>query len=93
MLNLPHVIIALCIQLTVLLVTGDAWGGAAAAIFWYLSRELTQAEYRWIKVFGRGKRANMPWWGMFDPRVWNPKSVNDVFSPTIIVVMVALFLC
>ena len=41
------------------------------ACVWWIGREHTQAEYRWIESYGRGLRANMPWWGGFDPRVWN----------------------
>lgn len=33
-------------------------------------RMLTQAEYRWIELYGHGLRANMPWWAPFDLRVW-----------------------
>lgn len=42
----------------------------AMAALW-AGREIAQAEYRWIAAFGQGKRANMPWWGGFDPRVWS----------------------
>lgn len=45
--------------------------GALAATAWALSREITQAEYRWIERFGEGLRANMPWWGGLDPAVWS----------------------
>ncbi len=44
--------------------------GAIAAMAWFAAREHTQAEYRWIETYGQGLRANMPWWGGFDLRVW-----------------------
>ena len=44
--------------------------GAFAAAAWAIAREITQAEYRWIERFGSGRRANMPWWGGLDPKVW-----------------------
>lgn len=37
---------------------------------YFIGRELAQAEYRWIEHIGQGLRANMPWWGPFDPQVW-----------------------
>lgn len=54
------------IQLLVALIL-RSWGSdAAAASAWVISREITQAEYRWIEQFGGGLRANLPWWGGFD---------------------------
>lgn len=41
------------------------------AISFFVGREHTQAEYRWIETFGRGVRANMPWWATLDIRVWD----------------------
>lgn len=94
--NLPHVIIALALQaigFTIYHWISPVWLTAYGAILWYLSRELTQAEYRWIRAYGAGKRANLPWWGMFDRRVWDVKSACDWLVPTAIVTAVALFLC
>lgn len=50
-----------------------AWLCLAAPMA-FLGREHAQAEYRWIKTFGNGIRANLPWWGAFDPRVWDVHS-------------------
>lgn len=47
----------------------------------FAGREEAQAEYRWIATFGKGLRANMPWWGGFDWRVWNVKSLADWILP------------
>lgn len=55
----------------------------------YIGREITQAEYRWISSFGEGRRANMPWWGGLDLRVWNLKSATDALGP----IFAALALC
>lgn len=60
-----------------------AWLCAA----FYTGREHAQAEYRWIDAYGNGHRDNMPWWGGFDPRVWDRKSLLDWLLP----VCVALF--
>lgn len=67
---IDHIILAILIQLIVRFISGSWAAGAAAATAWFLSREITQAEYRWIEAFGAGLRANMPWWGGLDPRVW-----------------------
>ena len=65
-----HIVLAILIQLIVRIISGSWAAGAAAVCAWFLSREITQAEYRWIEQFGSGLRANMPWWGGFDLRVW-----------------------
>lgn len=57
-------------------------GGVFGCIF-FLAREHTQAEYRWISQFGAGKRAAMPWWGGFDYRVWNAGSLLDWLAPVL----------
>lgn len=68
---LSHIAVALLIQF-VGRVTHKSWSaGAFAAASWAISREITQAEYRWIEAFGGGHRANMPWWGGLDAAVWN----------------------
>lgn len=41
------------------------------ATSFFIGRELTQAEYKWIERYGNGRRANMPWWGALDHRVWD----------------------
>jgi hypothetical protein len=101
--NLEHAVIALLIQLpfglSALLsgAIGLSWMvavgwvvGAAVGATWFIAREVTQAEYRWIDQFGGGQRANLPWWGMFDPRVWTHlDSWLDWVAPTVAVTAVA----
>ena len=80
-----HILLALAIQLLVKLLTRSWAAGAAAASAWFISREITQAEYRWIEQFGGGLRANMPWWGGFDPRVWQHLDPwIDWIAPTLV---------
>jgi len=67
---LEHIVAALVIQAMVGRLTGNWWAGAALGSAYFLGREVAQAEYRWIEEFGQGLRANMPWWGPFDLRVW-----------------------
>lgn len=61
------------------------WGWLCAAFF--VGREHAQAEYRWIDAYGGGQRANMPWWGGFDPKVWNLKSLCDWLLPLCVAVL------
>ncbi len=51
---------------------------------------MAQAEYRVILYFYDGKRVNMPWYGGFERRAWNTKSILDWALPTLAVLMVAL---
>lgn len=58
------------------------WGyGGLVGCIWFIAREQTQAEYRWIALLGEGRRINMPWWGGFDPRVWDLGSILDFMVP------------
>lgn len=70
---LEHTLAALTLQVLVGLWTRNWWAGGALASAYFLGREIAQAEYRWIEVYGQGLRANMPWWGPLDLRVW-PKA-------------------
>jgi hypothetical protein len=67
------------------------WAGAFAGAFFFIGREYAQAEYRVIQKFYDGKRANMPWWGGFDPKAWNLKSMLDWLLPTVSGFMIAWF--
>ncbi len=86
-----HLALALALQLLVVAATRSWWAGAFAAVAWAISRELTQAEYRWIEHHGGGLRANMPWWGGFDPIVWqNADPWLDWLAPTVFAAGIAL---
>jgi hypothetical protein len=88
---IDHILLALLIQLTIRGILRSWSAGAAAAIAWAVSREITQAEYRWIEHYGGGVRANMPWWGGFDGRVWQYADPwLDWIVPSVAVVAVAL---
>lgn len=65
---LAHAAIAVTVQCAIGLVSGLWAAGGAIGCIWFISREHTQAEYRWIAKFGGGNRACMPWWVGFDPR-------------------------
>jgi hypothetical protein len=86
---MSHILPALAIQL--LLSPFSWWAGALLAAGFFLGREHAQAEYRVIQKFYDGKRANMPWYGGFEPRGWDLKSILD-FGLPIIVTTIALII-
>ncbi|WMB09600.1 hypothetical protein QPR60_13400 [Enterobacter hormaechei] len=80
---LLHAALAMIFQ-AVLGVGFNMWGaGGAIGCMWFIAREHTQAEYRWIAQFGAGKRANMLWWGGFSWRAWNLPSLLDWLVPVL----------
>lgn len=78
-----HALSAVAIQFIVGFAFGMWGAGGAIGCMWFIAREHTQAEYRWIAQFGAGKRANMPWWGGFDRRAWNLPSLLDWLVPVL----------
>jgi len=74
-----HILPALAIQL--LLAPFSWWAGVLFASGYYIGREMAQAEYRVIQNFYDGKRVNMPWYGAFERRAWNVKSISDFVLP------------
>lgn len=90
---IAHVALSLVLQALVALACRNWFAGAAAAAAWAISREITQAEYRWIEAYGGGLRANMPWWGGLDPRVWHHLDPwIDWIVPTMVTVAIALII-
>ena len=85
-----HALAAVTVQVIFGLAFGMWVTGGAIGSIWFIAREHTQAEYRWIAQLGSGKRANMPWWGGFDPRAWNLPSLLDWLVP--VVACLALYL-
>ncbi len=94
---LEHVAEALGILVVIYIVTTlmgnpNSLAGALAGAFFFIGREHTQAEYRWIDLFGHGKRINLPWWGGFDPKVWTKlDSWLDWVVPTLVCLGAAWF--
>ena len=80
---LMHAGVAAMMQVAMGCMTGDWAIGGVAGCTWFIAREHTQAEYRWIAEFGAGKRANMPWWGGFDYRAWDAGSILDCMVPVL----------
>lgn len=89
---LEHALVALAIQAAIGLVTRNWWAGAALAAGYFIGREVAQAEYRWIEQFGHGMRANLPWWGVFDLRVWpKPDQWADWLGPVVVTPVAAWY--
>ena len=87
---IDHIIAALAAQAIVGRLTRNWWIGAALSSAYFVGREIAQAEYRWIERFGGGLRANMPWWGPLDIRVWpKPDQWVDWIGPVIATCLVA----
>ena len=89
--TLEHSAYALLFMAIVGLLTGNWFAGACVGSAFFIGREHAQAEYRVIEHFYEGKRANMPWYGGFEIRVWNLKSILD-FGLPIIVTTIALLI-
>ena len=88
---IAHIFLALSIQAGLFAILRSWSAGAAVACAWAISREITQAEYRWIEQFGHGRRVNMPWWGGLDPKVWqNADPWLDWIIPCAVVIAVAM---
>ena len=88
-----HIGLAILLQLLVGRLCRNWFAGAAAAAAWAISREITQAEYRWIEHLGGGLRANMPWWGGLDLKVWQTADPwLDWIVPTAVTFAIALAL-
>ena len=88
--HLHHPVIALVIQATIGLVSGDWWVGAAAGAFYFVGREYAQAEYRNIEANYGGQRKNMPYFGGLEPRAWTRKGLTDFLYPSAAVTVMAL---
>ena len=78
---LHHALISVAAQVAFGFWLGDWITGAALACTWFVAREHTQAEYRWITKFGGGKRASLTAMGWSDKRIWNIGSVLDFAAP------------
>jgi hypothetical protein len=87
-----HALVALALQAAIGLTTGMWWVGAVLAVGLFAGREHAQAEYRWIERYGLGLRANMPWHGGFQPRVWHVKAMFDLIAPIAATTTLALLI-
>lgn len=89
-----HVLIAVAIQLCTAAFVAAVFGldfeggmlvGASAGMWFFVGREIAQAEYRGIVAFYGGKRENAPWHVGLQSRCWDSKSLMDVVLPSTVV--------
>ena len=87
-----HGLITFGICLVVLLVKFIPYWVCFLPIVFYVGREFTQAEYRYIEWYCSRKRANMPWYAPFTLKAWREKdskklywkSILDWFIPAVV---------
>jgi len=65
------------------------WLGALAGTVMAVTREVTQAEYRWIEAYGHGLRRNMPDLAGFYLWQWNAHSIAETAAAIAAVVAIA----
>ena len=89
--NFEHSAYALLFMAIIGLLTGNWLAGVCFGAAFFLGREHAQAEYRVIEHFYEGKRANMPWYGGFEPRGWDMKSMLDWILPTVLTIAISSY--
>jgi hypothetical protein len=89
--NLSHLVTSLTLQGLFFLVHGDLWMGAVAALFFYLGREIAQAEYRGIEGSPTKLRKDFPLLGGFYPKYWTRKAfLADLMIPSSLTILIAI---
>ncbi len=89
--NLSHLVTSLALQGLFFLVHGDLWLGAVAALFFYLGREIAQAEYRGIEGSPTKLRKDFPLLGGFYPKYWTRKAfLADLVIPSSLTILIAI---
>lgn len=89
-----HAAISLVIQALVGLLTGNWWLGGLVACTWWVAREHTQAEYRYLKHAGL-KRSDVKWLEfkvLVSKSAWSKDSVLDFAIPAVVATSTYLLL-
>lgn len=87
---LRYAAIAVTAQTGLGLLSGNWWLGGVLACTWWIAREHTQAEYRWIERFGwsyeacEHEQCSLSALGGFDPRAWTLGSGANWLVPVIV---------
>ena len=90
--NPSHLVTSLVLQGLFYVVHGDLWLGAVAGLFFYLGREIAQAEFRGIEASPTKLRKDFPLLGGFFPKYWTRKAfLGDLLVPASVVTLIALF--
>jgi hypothetical protein len=89
--NLSHLFTSLTLQGLFYLVHRDLWLGAVAALFFYLGREIAQAEYRGIEGSPTKLRKDFPLLGGLFPKYWTRKAfLADLVIPSSLTIIIAI---
>ena len=92
LINPSHLVTSLSLQGLFYVVHGDLWLGAVASLFFYLGREIAQAEYRGIEASPTKLRKDFPLLGGLFPKYWTRKAfLADLLIPASVVTLIALF--
>lgn len=89
-----HAAISLVIQALVGLLTGNWWLGGLVACTWWVAREHTQAEYRYLKHASL-KRSDVKWLEfkvLVSKSAWSKDSVLDFAIPAVVATATYLLL-
>lgn len=87
---IQHTSLTVAVQAAVGVASQNWLVGGLFMAGYFIGREIAQAEYRWIETYGFGRRANLPWWGRFDSRVWKFTDMLDWILPCLVATCIAL---
>ena len=91
--NISHIFICIALQGIGYALTKDLFIGAIAGVFFFVGREISQAEYRYIGALPSKLRKDMPVFGGLIPKYWTFKSfIADLTIPSVIVLVIAFLL-
>ena len=91
--NISHILICLAFQGIGYALTKNPFIGAIAGIFFFLGREIAQAEYRNIEASESKLRKNMSAFGGLNPKYWTQKAlIADLTIPSLLVITIAIIL-
>lgn len=89
--NPSHLCVSLTLQGLFYLVHGDLWLGAVAGLFFYLGREIAQAEFRGIEASPTKLRKDFPLLGGLFPKHWKRKAfLADLAIPALLTITIAI---
>lgn len=85
--SLFHCLLAVPLQLVVALITGSAWIGFVAVLFYFYGREKVQHEYRLKGGANTATVWHLGWW----PGEWDDWSIADFMAPALVSAALAAF--
>ena len=87
--TISHVLITIAVMIVAYLLDYSAVIAGALTVAYWLGREMSQAEYRYMSMH-KTNRAGAPWWMSVHPAAWDAKSVLDWALPAGAVVVYSL---